>query len=122
MSGDEWRDLMQSCGYVPPAKKDAKPPILNFKAEEIALKGRGSYRGAPTVETLTQIEMTKAEYKAQGDGSWVQLSACGEYRARTCTDPRDKRAYYLRGRVAVFLTDSKAHTAPESASETEAAQ
>lgn len=122
LSGDEWRDLMQSCGYVPPAKKPAKPPILNFKADEIALKGRGCYRGAPTVETLPQIEMTKAEYKAQGDGSWVQLSACGEYRARTCTDPRDKRAYYLRGRVAVFLTDSKAHTAPESASETEAAQ
>lgn len=122
LSGDEWRDLMQACGYVPAAKKPAKPPILNFKADEIALRGRGSYRGAPAVETLTQIEMTKAEYKAQGDGSWVQLSACGEYRARTCTDPRDKRAYYMRGRVAVFLTDSKAHDAPESASQTEAAQ
>lgn len=122
LSGDEWRDLMQSCGYCPPEKQDAKAPILNFKADEIALKGRGCYRGAPTVETLPQIEMTKAEYKAQGDGSWVQLSACGEYRARTCSDPRDKRAYYLRGRVAVFLTDSKAHDVPQSASEKEAAE
>lgn len=119
LSGDEWRDLMQSCGYVPPAKKPAKPPILNFKAEggKIHFKSRATFRGANPVETLPQIEMTKAEYKAQQSGAWVQLSACGQYRARTCTDPNSKEAYYKRGRVAVFLTDSKAHPAPKDQEE-----
>ncbi len=122
LNADEWRDLMQSCGYVPPAKKPAKPPILNFKAAEIVLSSRGSYRDAPTTETLPQIEMTKAEYKAVLGGAWVQLSACGGYRARTCVDPHDKRAYYLRRRVAVFLTDSKAHDAPDVVQVQEAAE
>ncbi len=110
LSGDEWRDLMQACGYVPPAKKPAKPPILNFKAARIGIKRK--FAGAQ-IEVLEQVEMTAAEYKAQRDAAWICPSECGEYRVRTCSDPNDKRAYYMRRRVAVYLTDSKAHPAPE---------
>lgn len=113
LSGDEWRDLMQSCGYVPPAKKPAKPPILNFKADKIHLKSRATFRGADPVETLPQVEMTKAEYKARRSGAWVQGSACGQYRVRTCGDPGHTGPYYKCPRVAVFLTDSKEHATPE---------
>lgn len=113
LSGDEWRDLMQECGYEPPAKKPAKPPILNFKAGKIHLKSRATFRGADPVETLPQVEMTKAEYKAQRSGAWVQVSYCGQYRVRTCGDPNFSGPYYKCPRVAVFLTDSKEHSAPE---------
>lgn len=117
MSGDEWRDLMQSCGYVPPEKKPAKPPILNFKAARVGIKRK--FAGAK-IEVLEQVEMTKAEYKAQGDAAWICPSECGEFRVRTCSDPNDTRAYYMRRRVAVFLTDSKEHAAPEGFNRTAA--
>lgn len=119
MTGDDWRDLMQSCGYEVPAKKDAKPPILNFKAPSgtIEIASRASYRGAPKSETLRQVEMTAADYKKLGDGGWITQSACGEFRVRTGKDPEHKGPYYLAPRVAVYLNDQKAHPLPASVSE-----
>lgn len=116
MTADDWRDLMQSVGYEVPAKKDAKPPILNFKATSgsVEIASRATYRGAPKSETLRQVEMTAAEYKAQGESGWITASACKGYRVRTAKDPAHKGPYYLAPRVAVFLTDSKAHPIPAS--------
>ena len=116
LSGDEWRDLMQAVGYEVPVKKDAKPPILNFKAPAgtVEISSRASYRGAPKSESLRQVEMTAADYKKQGDSGWIAQSACGEFRLRTARDPAHKGPYYSAPRVAVFLSDSKAHPLPES--------
>lgn len=110
MSGDEWRDLMQSTGYEVPAPKPKKPPILNFKADAIQTKNR--YRGG--VENREQIELTKAEYSAiHKEARWTELSACGRFRFKVCLNPKHKGDYFSRPRVAVFLTDSKTHPAPE---------
>ena len=116
LNGDEWRDLMQAVGYEVPAKKDAKPPILNFKAPAgtVEIASRASYRGAPKSESLRQVEMTAADYKKQGDSGWIAQSACGEFRLRTAHDPAHKGPYYSAPRVAVFLSDSKAHPLPET--------
>lgn len=124
LSGDEWRDLMQSVGYVPPAKKPAKPPILNFVAPagEIATKSRATYRGADPVTMLRQVALTKAEYAAIRDGKWTAESACGEFRVRTASDPHHKGAYYLAPRVCIVITDQKQHDVPESLQHREAAE
>lgn len=124
LSGDEWRDLMQSVGYVPPAKKPAKPPILNFVAPagELATKSRATYRGADPVDMLRQVALTKAEYAAIRDGKWTAESACGEFRVRTASDPRHKGAYYLAPRVCIVITDQKQHDVPESLQHREAAE
>jgi len=108
---EEWRDLMESVGYEVPAKKAGPPPILNFKAEKLWTKNR--YHG--TLITMRQVGMTKAEYKeaTRFSNAWIDTSYCGQFRFKTVTDPHSKEAYYMRERVAVFLTDSKAHTAPE---------
>lgn len=116
MTADEWRDLMQSCGYEAEAKAAAKKrstsatiPLLNINAGTITERGR--YGNKP--RELPVLHMTKAEYAAaHDDGKGVTLSACGTFRFRTCLDPHHKGAYYMAARVAVFLTDSKAHEMP----------
>ncbi|ATG41794.1 hypothetical protein PhaeoP18_04001 (plasmid) [Phaeobacter piscinae] len=124
LSGDEWRDLMQSCGYVPPAKKPAKPPVLNFKAPggEITVKNRAVYSYAEKTEVLKQVELSKAEYAAIRDGKWTIESACGEFRVRTASDPHHKGAYYLAPRVCILITDQKQHAVPSCLQNMEAAQ
>ncbi|ATG38109.1 hypothetical protein PhaeoP23_03956 (plasmid) [Phaeobacter piscinae] len=124
LSGDEWRDLMQGCGYVPPAKKPAKPPILNFKAPtgEITVKNRAVYSYAEKTEVLKQVELTKAEYAAIREGKWTIESACGEFRVRTASDPHHKGAYYLAPRVCILITDQKPHPIPDSVTQAEVAQ
>jgi hypothetical protein len=114
MTGDEWRDLMQEVGYEVPAKKEALPPILNFRAPSgnVEIASRASYRNAPKSETLRQVEMTADEYKRLGDDSWISASACKEFRVRTSKDPAFKGPYYMAPRVAVYITDSKAHPIP----------
>lgn len=111
LSGDEWRDLMQSAGYEVPAPKKAPPPILNFRAPHVV--GLRPWNGARP-EAFDQVEMTKEEYAAiNPDNRWVMPSACGQFRFRVGPDPKCTRPAYQRRRVAVFLTDSKQHPAPD---------
>ncbi|NSY39306.1 DUF3560 domain-containing protein [Leisingera sp. ANG59] len=125
LSSDEWRDLMQSCGYVPPAKKPTKPPILNFKAPDgkLRVKSRATYRGADPVETLEQVEVTKAEYSAIGsDYKGTRLSACGDFRIRYGRAPNSKEPSWRAPWVAFVITDQKQHPIPKSLAPAEAAQ
>jgi len=112
-TADEWRDAMQGVGYEPPAKKDAKPPILNFRAD--ALTTRNPYYRDKLIQHR-QVEATRAEYaKVPNDYRGVKLSVCGRYRYRVAMG-----RYFGAGGdhgheyVAVFLTDQKAHPAPEA--------
>lgn len=112
LSADDWRDLMQSVGYTVPEKKDAKPPILNFRAGELVAPNRFH---AGETQTFRQIELTKAEYaKVWADQRGTRTSVCGTFRFKICIDPTAPGAYFSRPWVAVFLTDSKEHPAPES--------
>lgn len=107
LSEDGWKDLMQALGYAVPDKKPAKPPILNFKAGTIKGQGWGGVR------EFAQIEMTKAEYAAiYSDWRGVKVSESGKFRFKICQRPGTKA--FHSDWVAVFLTDSKAHPAPES--------
>ena len=125
LSGDEWRDLMQSCGYVPPVKKAAKPPLLNFKAPggEISVKSRATYRGADPIEKLQQIEVTKAEYAAIGsDYKGTRLSECGTFRIRYGQNPNSNEPSWRAPWVCYVITDQKQHDGPASVIDLHAAQ
>jgi hypothetical protein len=117
LSDDEWRDVMQACGYVVPAKKDAAPPILNLDVPEILARSRATYRGAPEVETIRVVRVTKAQYSKVGnDYRGTRLSACGTFRfkvasARALGLAREGEHWSF---VGVFLTDSKAHPLPDT--------
>lgn len=96
LSGDEWRDLMQACGYVPPAKKPAKPPILNFKAESGKISVVNPYRREE--EILPQVELSKAEYSKIGsDYRGTRLSTCGNFRVRIIPNPKHEGPRYSAG-------------------------
>lgn len=121
LSGDEWRDLMQACGYVPPAKKPAKPPILNFKAESGKISVVNPYRREE--EILPQVELSKAEYSKIGsDYRGTRLSTCGNFRVRIIPNPKHEGPRYSAGWAAVLIADQKQHPAPASFSDWEAAQ
>jgi hypothetical protein len=113
LSGDEWRDLMQSCGYVPPAKKPAKPPILNFKALSGKISVVNPWRRE--YEDLPQAEMTKAEYAAiNSEQRGTRLSSCGNFRVRIAPSPNHEGPRYMAGWAAILITDQKQHDAPAS--------
>lgn len=110
LTADEWRDLMQSAGYEVPAKKDAKPPILNFRAETFTSASR-YHRGK--IDTFEQVEMTKADYsRVHSEQRGTRLSACGAFRFKICSHPFHEGPRYMAPWVAVLLTDSKMHDAP----------
>ncbi len=120
LSGDEWRDLMQSCGYLPPAKKDAKPPILNFKAASGTISVVNPHRRE--AENLPQVEMTKAEYaKVYSEQRGTRLSTCGGFRVRIAPNPKHEGPRYMAGWAAILITDQKHHDTPESVKDMEAA-
>lgn len=108
MGANEWRDLMQSCGYEAVAKaarkaasKSTLPPMLNIEAETIRLRNRWRRE----IDVMPVVRMTKAEYaKIHTDYRGTSVSECGKFRVRMCI-----RA---GARTAVFLTDSKAHPMP----------
>jgi hypothetical protein len=117
LSEDEWRDVMQACGYIVPAKKDAAPPILNLDVPTIAAKSRASWRGAPEIEHTPVLRVTKEQYSNVGDEyRGTRLSACGTFRFKVASARRlgVAGAEATWNFVAVFLTDSKAHPLPES--------
>ncbi|MGL4810987.1 MAG: DUF3560 domain-containing protein, partial [Beijerinckiaceae bacterium] len=113
MSGDDWRDLMQSVGYEVPDKKPALPPILNFRAPQ----GKLSVVRNGREVILRQIEMTAAQYAKAGDAAWIVPSSCNGFRIRTAPDYSTGVAYYMAPRCAVFITDSRSHPVPPSVSE-----
>jgi len=120
LSGDEWRDLMQSCGYLPPEKKPAKPPILNFKSESGQVSVINPWKREP--ETLPQVEMTKAEYaRIFKEQRGTRLSSCGGYRVRIAPNPNHEGPRYLAGWAAILITDQKQHDDPASVSDLEGA-
>ncbi len=115
LTGDEWRDLMQSVGYTVPAKKDGPPPILNLQAKQLQAHSR-YHRGQ--IDTFPVVEMTKAEYsRVHSDQRGTRLSLCGEFRFKICPNPKHDGPRYQAGWCAVFLTDSKAHPLPASIAE-----
>ncbi|MEO1986415.1 MAG: DUF3560 domain-containing protein [Martelella sp.] len=121
LSGDEWRDLMQSCGYVPPAKKPEKPPILNFKAPSGKISVVNPWQRE--AEELPQVELTKAEYaKIYSEQRGTRLSSCGGFRVRIAPNPKHEGPRYMAGWAAIFITDQKQHEVPESVREVEAAE
>ena len=114
LSEEEVINLMNDCGYeVPPvAAKKTTIPTLNFKADAVELCG---YQGK--TEVLRQIEMTKEQWKnIYSESKYPRLSSCGQFKMKTCTDIHSTKEYYMRERVSVFITDSKAHPMPESES------
>ncbi len=109
LSSSEWVNLMQSSGYEVPAEKPKQASILNFRAESIM----GTMYVKPY--NFIQIEMTKAEYsRIYKEHRGVRVSPCGGFRFKICKDPEVKG--YAAGWVAVYLTDSKTHPAPDSTS------
>lgn len=124
LSDDEWRDVMQACGYAVPAKKDVAPPILNLDVEHLQAKSRATYRGAPEAEFIRVARITKAQYSEIGsEYRGTRLSACGTFRFKVASARRlgvaQEGEHYSF--IAVFLTDSKAHDLPESMQEEVAA-
>lgn len=124
LSDDEWRDVMQACGYIVPAKKDAAPPILNLNVPTITARSRATWRGAPETEIVSVVHVTKAQYaKVGADYRGTRLSACGTFRFKVAS----ARALGVAGAeatwnfVGVFLTDSKAHPLPDTIAGKEAA-
>jgi hypothetical protein len=66
--------------------------------------------------------MTKAEYGAiPADLRGTRVSLCGRFRFKITKDLKAEGPYYSKPWVAVFLTDSKAHPAPEPIENGEAA-
>lgn len=110
LAPDEWRDLMRDCGYsIPDVKRNEKPPLLNLQAASIVVQ-RWQRQ-----ETIQVVEMTKAAYgKIYKESRGAFTSACGQFRVKACLNPHHAGPMYMRGWVAVFLSDSKAHPAPES--------
>jgi hypothetical protein len=117
LTADEWRALMQSCGYeaVAKAAKKAKStaatiPLLNIKAD--SLSARSLYH-RDRIETYPCVEMTKADFaKLRGETKGTRVSVCGHFRFRICPNPNATGPYYQRGWAAIFISDSKAHQLP----------
>lgn len=113
LTADAWRDLMQQCGYEPPAKKPAKPPLLNFNAPSGELAYVCPHRRE--VVFVPQVEMTKAEYaKVYTDQRGTRLSTCGKFRFRVAPNPNGTGPRYSWGWAAILITDQKAHPTPEN--------
>lgn len=116
LSDDEWRDVMQACGYEVPAKADAKAPILNLDVPALQSPSR-AYASRGEVENWRVVRVTKAQYsKVPNDYRGVRPSACGAFRfkvasARSLGVAQEGENWSY---VAVFLTDSKAHDLPVS--------
>lgn len=94
------------------AKPPKAPPILNYRAPE-GLPIRNQYH-TDEVDTVPQVEMTKAEWKKllpESRGTRVPAS-CGHRVRYACGFWKGERQ-----RAVVFLTDSKAHPKPEPGSE-----
>jgi hypothetical protein len=114
LSEDEWRDVMQACGYIVPEKREGPPPILNLDC--YALRSMNKYNRDRGFDVYRVARVTREQYgKVNQDYRGTRLSHCGQFRFKIANE-----AYFnseMRGRhsyVAVFLTDQKAHALPDS--------
>lgn len=123
LTADEWRALMQDCGYEATAKAESKAarssatlPLLNIKPEDGPLFRKSLYSRDGSVDTFKIVSVTKAEFKKMSGGfsdtTFVVHSACGQFRFRVGVDPAATGAFFSRPRVALFISDSKAHKKP----------
>lgn len=110
LDSDEWRDLMRDCGYsIPDVKRNEKPPLLNLDVGGVSVNRWGN------VNNLRVKRMTKAEYSAiYKDSRGTFTSVDGKFRVKVCLNPDHNGPRYMAGWVAVFLTDSKEHSRPDS--------
>lgn len=93
-----------------PKPRPKQPPLLNYRAESVTIPKM--YSRSNEVETIDQVEMTKAQYsKLYADYKGTRL-VNGGHRVRICTERAIGRQGW--GFVAVFLTDSKEHDKPEA--------
>lgn len=121
LTADEWRDLMQSCGYEAQAKAEAKTsrksaivPLLNLPVECGPLL-RASMYGRPP-QPYPIVAVSKADFQRMSKGyenTFVALSACGKFRFRVGIEPG--KSGWNAARVALFISDSKAHAMPTAA-------
>lgn len=94
-----------------PRKRPAQPPLLNYRIKgSITVPCR--WRRGET-DTLTQIEMTKAEYKKIYDDYRGTRFIENSHRIRTAMIRDKGEPHYSRTHFVVFLTDSKIHEKPE---------
>lgn len=108
LSEDDWRNLMQSCGYEveeKEQKKSTQSPLLNLDVQSVKLKHR--YGRDPYFCEVFPI--TKKEYSEMWkDYKSTNLSACGQFKVRTGFKPGTTSL------CVFFLTDSKSHAIPET--------
>ena len=109
------RAMLAEAGFVEPPKRASRAvlPLLNYDGE-VRVRNRWN----PDIDTFTAHPMTKAEYAAIGkDYTGTAISEDGTHRLRMAILHNPTR------RVAVFLTDAKAHPRPgtgEAAAEVDA--
>lgn len=100
-------------------KRPKQPPLLNYRADSIEIRHPGGW--GSRLEAISQVEMTKAEFKRRysgfnSDQKGTRTAADGSHRVRfACTgrEAAPKTGYMVPKWNAVFLTDSKAHKRPE---------
>lgn len=120
LTADEWRALMQSCGYEAVAKaakkatsKAATVPLLNLPPECGPLIRKSMYGNKP--ESYEIVSITKADFqkmqKGWSDNTFVGVSVCGRFRFRIGVKPGT--GGWNAPRVALFISDSKAHKLPD---------
>ncbi len=124
LTEDDWRDLMQSCGYdvianQPRQSKRTTLPLLNIDTDEHLTH---HYRNNDGVDKHPVIHMTKEDYKwnTKRDNTRIYASLCGQYRFRAVFVPHATKMFCGAWK-AVFLTDSKAHPKPKAPADQEAA-
>ncbi len=93
-------------------KRPAPLPLLNYRAPGGSVRCANMYHRGEFID-YPQIEMTAAEYaKIHADYKGTRNPhGTTPHRIRTCMQPATRG----HGLVCVFITDSKAHPAPEAA-------
>lgn len=130
LTADEWRDLMQSCGYEAQAKAARKAkavsatvPLLNISPDVApALQAKNPYYRGQVITYVVKA-VTKADYaKERTEQRGAVVSACGRFRFRVGIDRTHTGPAWQAPRVAIFLSDSKAHPLPAPLPVAEAAE
>ena len=85
-------------------------PLVNYRCESVTVPAL--YRRNES-ETLRQVEMTQAEYKAIYADYKGTRHADNSHRVRTALISQKDKGLYAREHVCVFLTDSKVHEKPK---------
>lgn len=93
-------------------EKQARPkplPLVNYRCESVTVPAL--YRRMEP-ETLRQVEMTQAGYRAIYSDYKGTRIVDNSHRVRTAVTRQEGKGPYTREHVCVFLTDSKTHERP----------